>query len=190
MEIYRTLQQIVDGTTYLLDRNSPEDPIAILRGVRHYEYSLTEQEILRALRPRLILTEDLIDSRYCAAEDKFYPGEFYLHTTSLKQKAIDTAPIAEAARRFGIDAYGIDLPQESSDEEMEEHFFEEISRHAQHGGLLYVTVGLWHTVPSSELIRRLARSEIPCSILYPQFFPKAFSATTANTAPPFPPINL
>ena len=166
MDIYRTLQTIVKGSRYNLDRNRAEEPIVIIRGVRHFGHSLTEDEILRTLRPRIILTEDLVDSRYIAADDRFEPGNFYRTGASpIQRNLMDDAPLLSAGRHLKIDVVGIGSTDHFSDLEEEGYLFSQIAAQAQRGELLYATVGHNHIMPSSELIQKLNASEISGVIL-------------------------
>lgn len=166
MDRYETLQDIIKKSRYRVDRNKPEEPLVIIRGVVHFDYSSTEEQILSRLRPHLILSEDLVDARYSAADNTLNPGIFYQTMASpIQRNLIDGAPLLSAARRLKIDARGISPPQDCSIQEEEIHLFGRIATYASKEKLIYATVGYAHILPSSELIQKLGSSEIPCAIV-------------------------
>ncbi len=163
----KDIQKLVEGTELAVDGTRRGDISILINGTIHYECSRVESLLIEQFKPEIILAEELLDSRYCAAKQRFYHGEFYnKHASGVQQRLMDNSPLLYYGENLGLDLIGIDLPQTDSHERRENHFFNKIKYYSAQRKRTYVSVGHFHPQPHSFLRRRLRQLGRPWAVVY------------------------
>lgn len=163
----KEIQKLVERTELTVDGTRRGDISILINGTIHYECSGVESLLVEQFKPEIILAEELLDSWYCAAKQRFYHGEFYKkHASGVQQRLMDHSPLLYYGENFGLDLMGIDLPQTDSHERRENHFFDKIRQYSAQKKKTYVSVGHFHLQPHSFLRRRLRQLGEPWAVVY------------------------